>query len=329
MNIFFAYPWILYGGIVCLIGAWWWRAKLRKPVLYQFPLVQVYVQSVHGKQLMRKNRLMMILRSLTLLLLILITARPQSADERSEVNVEGIAVMLVLDVSGSMDCFDDLNNPKSRFEIAQEEAIKFINRRKNDQFGLVLFGAVAATRAPLTADKKIVTEIIQDTKLGAINPNGTVLAMGIAMGVNRLRNSPLKSKIMVVLTDGEPSPEDINIRIAIDLAKKAGIKVYTIGIGSPAGGFIQHPYGGIVQMPASLNVDLLTTIAQETGGMFFKASNQKELEDIYKQIDMFEKTKHQAPIYAHYYEYYWVLLLFACILLCIDIIMSSWMRITL
>jgi Ca-activated chloride channel homolog len=331
MNISFAYPWILAIGILLLILAWWWRVFQKKEVVYQFPLTDAFARA-HSASL-RTSILYTWIRKvaqvLMLVALVIATARPRCPDERTKIAVEGIAIMMVLDVSGSMELFDDPSNPISRFAVAQNEAIKFINRRSNDMFGLTLFGAIAASRCPLTSDKKIVIDILKSTKLGVINPDGTMLSLSIAMGVNRLKNAETPSKIMVVLTDGQPSPEDIRPEQAITLAQKAGIKIYTIGIGSEKGGFAYHPFGGVVQVPTPLNHELLTMIAQKTGGTYFVASNAQELEDIYKQIDMLEKSSHQTPTYAHYHEYFVPLLLFACMILLIDTLCSCWLRVTL
>lgn len=320
------YPWVLYYGLPLIILTSWLSARYRRVATYQFPLTHLFNKSLQTKAQPRMtwHKALFVIRTLIALTLLLIIARPQSPDERSKTMVEGVATMLVLDVSGSMESFDDLHTRKTRFTIAQEEAIKFINRRGNDLLGLVIFGALAASRCPLTADKRILTDIIRDTKIGVLNPDGTMLSMAIALGVGRLRNCSCSSKIMVVLTDGEPSQGDMNPQMAVDLAKKAGIKIYTIGIGSSAGGFLQHPLGGIVQMPTPLNENLLRAIAGETGGMFFHASDQKDLERIYAQIDTLEKSSHETPVYSNYYECYLPLLLFVFLLLAFEIVITAY-----
>lgn len=322
----FAYPWVLYAGLPIIFFCLLWQVLQRTVVTYQFPLTGLFAQSLQGQAAARSfpwKRVLLGIRGTVLVLLLLATARPHYPDERSKITVEGIATMLVLDVSGSMNSFDNLQDRKTRFASAQEEAIKFINHRGDDLFGLVIFGALAASRCPLTADKKIVTDIIRDTKIGILNPDGTMLAMAIALGVNRLKSSSSQSKIMVLLTDGEPSPGDISSHTAIDLAKKAGIKIYTIGIGSEKGGFAQHPFGGIMRIPTPLNKELLKTIATETGGMFFHAENQTDLENIYQQINMLEKSSHEAPLYARYHELYFFLLLAALLFLAVEIVITS------
>lgn len=323
--IFFAYPGVLYAGLPIISACLIWHHVRHKVVTYQFPLVGIFAQSsnMQGTRAFPWRSILLGMRISALVLLLLATARPQYPDVRSKITLEGIATMLVLDVSGSMESFDNLQDRKTRFASAQDEAITFINRRDNDLFGLIIFGALAASRCPLTADKKIVTDIIRDTKIGTLNAHGTMLSMAIAMGVNRLKHANLNSKIMVLLTDGEPSPGDIDPRIAINLAKKTGVKIYTIGIGSEQGGFTQHPFGGIMRSPTPLNKELLMTIAAETNGMFFHAENQKDLENIYHQINTLEKSSHEAPVYAHYYELFWIFLMMAFILLTLEIIITS------
>jgi len=326
--ITFLYPWVFLYGLPLIMICFWLSVKFRKPVTYQFPLTHIFA-TMHKQSTARSafRVILPLLRWASALLLLCVIARPQYPDKRSKITVEGVATMLVLDVSGSMESFDDLQTRKTRFKSAQEEAIKFINRRGNDLFGLVLFGAVAASRCPLTADKKIITDIICDIKIGVLNHDGTMLSMAIALGVNRLRNAASQSKIMVLLTDGEPSPGDINPQMAIDLAKKAGVKIYTIGIGSERGGFIQHPFAGMIHMPTPLNENLLRVIAGETGGMFFRAADQRDLERIYAQIDSLEKSSHDAPVYSNYHEAYLPLLLLALFFLAFEIIALAWGRV--
>lgn len=325
MNLTFAYPWVIALGVPLIILACIWHLRWRKATRYQFALTSLFRSSKFYAPISNNTQRVVrfALRILILVLLVLATARPQTPDERSKIDVEGISIMLVIDASGSMDTFDDLNNQKPRLSIAKEEAIKFINRRPNDQIGLVIFGADAASRCPLTADKKIIADSIRDTKIGILNPDGTVLSKAIAMGVNRLRTSPLTSKIMVILTDGEPTPgKDIDPSIPLELAKKTGVKLYTIGIGSDKGGYLKHPFYGLIQMPTPLNKELLDRFARETGGKFYVASKQEELEKIYCEIDALEKSEHQTPTYAVYYEYYAIPLLVAFILLLLEIILS-------
>lgn len=329
MAVIFLYPWVLGAGVLIFALFCILRHVLFSPVTYRMPAVQLFKEHVREvSQSSWRRWIIPALRTSSIFLLILATARPRIPDERSLKTLDGIAIMLVLDVSGSMACYDKPNVPKNRFESAQEEAIRFVNKRQNDMCGLVIFGAAAASRCPLTADKKVLTDIIQQTKLGVIEQDGTALCTAIATAAQRLRSSAARSKIMVVLTDGEPSQEDtVDPHTAIDLAKKLGIKVYTIGIGSEDGGYVRHPLGGWMQVPSSINKKLLYELSMETGGRFFEARYQKELQTIYETINSLETSTHQAPVYAHYFEVAVPLLLMVFILLILEIGITSWFRI--
>jgi len=230
-----------------------------------------------------------------------LSGRPQLVDSRSVVPVKGIDIVLVLDVSGSMQFQDYDDDQRSRFDVAKAEAERFIQKRVHDSLGLVLFGKDALSRCPITADKLLLQEIVRDLKLGIIDPDGTMLITGIVTAANRLKNSKAKSKIMIVLTDGEPSEGDISPSVGIDVAKKLGIKIYTVGIGSEESHVFMHPLYGLVEKP-KVNKELLTKIAHETGGSYFMAHNAKDMRKIYDTIDLLEKTEHDVPIFSLYYD---------------------------
>ena len=278
--------------------------------MYIYPLAdQLSQEGFSSRHPYRK--ILSITRFLILSMLVLLIGKPQLVDMTSKVTIKGINIMIVLDVSGSMQFQDYADDERSRFQVAQEEAIRFIKARTNDAIGLVLFGRDALSRCPLTTDKKMLTSIVQDTKIGIVNPEGTVLSRGIVTAANRLKHSKAKSNVMILLTDGEPSPEDINPSIAIEIAKQLGIKIYTIGIGSDEERVIRHPLYGLAVLP-KINSKLLETIAQETGGQFFLARDAKDMRTIYDTIDKLEKTEYEAPLYNKYYDIFmpfvWVLL---------------------
>ena len=260
------------------------------------------------------------LRFITLILLVVLIAKPQWVDSRSHVTIEGVDIVLVLDVSGSMDAPHDENDERSRLAIAKEEAIRFVEKRHNDAIGLVIFGKDALSRCPLTADKKTLKDIISDTHIGLLNPEGTVLARAIVTGANRLRNSHAKSKIMILLTDGEPSEDDISPDIAIEIAKELGIKIYTIGIGEE---LMRTDFFGRLHRIGRVNSVLLQKIARETGGNYFEAKKSNDMREIYNTIDALEKTKIETPIFMHHHDWFMPLLWIACILMGIEIIASS------
>jgi len=318
------YPWvgIFCFASVCLLA--WLKRQHPTVVSYRFSFASLWADEAacHTGWLTWRYTLLWALRWGALLFLVLAVSRPTTPDARTEVPIEGVSIMLALDVSRSMCCFDDIQNPKARFTIAQEEAIAFIERRTHDVCGLVIFGAIAATRCPLTADRRMLMELIRTTRIGDLNDEGTALAQAIIMGVKRLAASKTVSKVLVLLTDGEPSPDDTPYMAqALELARKCHIKIYTIGIGSLGGGYIQHPLGGLMQVASRFHREVLLYIAEQTGGAAFEASNQKELERIYQTIDALEKTTQHAPIYAHHHEWYVPCLLGAATLLLIELIM--------
>lgn len=290
--------------------------------MYKFTLVEFFIKNGFYASAYQ-SKIIFVIRFLILLILSLLIARPQLVDVRSKVNVEGIDIIMALDVSGSMNSFDDINDKRSRFEIAKDEAIRFIKKRENDAIGLVIFGGYAITRCPLTLDKKILNEIINQLEIGELNPNETVLSIAILNSLNRLKNSYAKNKIIILLTDGAPSLTDINPSIAIDVAKKMGIKIYTIGIGNENGGLINHPFLGIVPCGASLNKELLMNISSQTGGKFFQAKNSNDMRKIYEEINSLEKTKYETTVYNRYYELYIPLIILALLLIFIELILTT------
>lgn len=295
----FAYPLTLYIFIPLSILALLIRARWHRVTRYRFSMVQMiknhYQESYHPYK-----KVLYSLRAATLALLVFLIAKPQLVDIHSTVNVEGIDIMLAIDISGSMEMRDDKDDERSRVEIAKAEAIRFIEKRTNDAIGLVLFAHDAVSRSPLTHDKKMLRHLVEQLHVGLIEPRATVLSTAIISAINRLKNSKAKSKIIIVLTDGEPSENDIPAPIAIEAAKKLDIKIYTIGIGSDKPMFIQTLYG-IMQSPG-VNAPLLKKIAQETGGQFFMAKNAKDMRMIYDTIDALEKTENETPIFSNYWD---------------------------
>jgi Ca-activated chloride channel family protein len=194
--------------------------------------------------------------------------------------------------------------------------------------GLVIFSGVAVTRCPLTLDKHMLEELLKNTTIETIPLEGTVLSEAIIVAANRLKKSSALSRIMIVLTDGAPSPNDKNPLIAVELAKKLGIKIYTIGIGSPEGGWFFNNFFGWQQHRTQYNEQLLEYFANETGGSSFIARNPEELEKIYDTIDQLERTEHDMPVYARYKEYFIYFLGAAALLLAFELLLTTllWVR---
>jgi Ca-activated chloride channel family protein len=296
----FAYPqaWQLIVPAVLIAACirWMWY----KPVIYQYSLGDLFHSRASA---VRPLPLLVFdaLRLMILLLLAFLLFEPQIVDKRSQLPLNGIDIMLVLDVSGSMQFMDYDDQKKSRIDVAKQEAIRFISARHNDAIGLVIFGNDAVSRCPITIDKRILKKMIDDLHIGIVDAEGTVLARAIITAANRLKQAESVNKVMIVLTDGEPSVQDLDMSIAIKVAQDVGIKVYTVGIGSESEEFFMHPFYGVVQKP-KVNAQLLEYIAKQTGGQFFMARNATDMRKVYETIDQLETTVHQAPIFGKYYD---------------------------
>lgn len=303
LNYFFVrsahplYSVILIAVIVATIFA---RKLLRKTVVYRYSLGHALKKNSRITQHIHK-KVFYCLRLLTLLVLALVIAKPQIVDSRSKIPVQGIDIVLVLDVSGSMQFRDYEDDERSRFDVAKAEAIRFIEKRDSDALGLVLFGKDTVSRCPITFDKQLLKDVVEELKLGVIDSEGTMLVTGIVTAANRLKHSHSKSKVMIVLTDGEPSEGDMDPSVGIDVAKKLGIKIYTVGIGSEQEQIFRHPLYGMVAKP-KVNKDLLTKIASQTGGHYYLARSAADMRRIYDTIDALEKTDHEVPMFSLYYD---------------------------
>jgi Ca-activated chloride channel family protein len=164
----------------------------------------------------------------------------------------------------------------------------------------------------------VLKKMINELQIGMIDPNGTVLARGMITAASRLKNSQAKSKVMILLTDGEPSEQDLDTDIGIKIAKELGIKVYTIGIGSDRDEMMIHPFHGWMQKPR-VNTELLAHIAQETGGKFFMAHNAADMRTIYHTIDQLERTRHDVPMFSKYFDLITPVGCAALALLCVEL----------
>lgn len=319
-------PYFLFIGLPLLAGAAFYRWFYYREPVYR------YSSMLPLKGLVKQGTLYTLvpfcLRVGSLAFLVIALTRLRAPDERSLVAVEGVDIMLVFDASGSMMAIDDRSTMRTRIDVARDEAIKFIKKRVNDPMGLVIFSGAAVTRCPLTMDKHVLEEMLHETTVETIPVQGTVLSQGILVAANRLKKSKAASRVMIVLTDGEPTPNDIAPHVALDLAKKLGIKIYTIGIGSPDGGWIDTGFMGWQRSGAQYNEALLYEIARATGGQFFAARKPEELEKIYDTIDRLERTEQQVPVYARYFEYFEYFLWGAAILLLGEVLLSTllWVR---
>jgi Ca-activated chloride channel family protein len=308
----FAYSKALLITIPVLALVIWYRLIYYKGVVYRYPLTSTLAKQGNNRPHFH-IRFLFLARVLSLTIMALLIAKPQLVDSRSQVTLEGIDIIVVLDVSGSMGMPHHAGDERTRIDVAKEEAIRFVDKRTNDAIGLVIFGSDAVSRCPLTADKVLLKNMIHDVEIGIINPEGTVVATSIIAAANRLKQSQAASKIMILLTDGEPSEHDADPAVAIKIAQQLGIKIYTVGIGDDQEVLVQHPLYGKIPMRTTLNKGLLTEIANQTGGQFFEAKNAQDMRTIYDTIDRLERAPLDVPIFSKYYDIFmpfiWVLLL--------------------
>lgn len=316
----FVFPWVLYIGSVFLGCLIWWRWYYYKRPLYQYPLVKLLLKRTNRNYAWgRKGAI--VIRALLMLMLLGALARFQTTDEKAKIPVQGIDIMIALDVSESMTLYDDLNDMRSRREVACTALLPFIEKRTYDPMGLVLFGAAAVSRCPLTLDKHLLKELVKEATVQAtLNPQGTLLCTALSMAANRLRHSSAATKIIILVTDGVPTEGDIAPEFALNVIKNLGIRVYVIGVGS-SGGYVRSPFG-FIQQQTALNSALLGHIATETGGQFFQAHKPADLERIYEHIDSLEKSDHTLE-YAYYDDWFILFLIFVALLYSLEIILFA------
>lgn len=260
-----------------------------------------------------------VLQWIAFLLIVLGMARPQLQNTTVERSAEGIDIVLSLDISTSMRAEDLKPN---RFEAARNVAKDFINKRLSDRIGLVVFAQKSFTVVPPTLDYQLLKQLLDDVEMGMIE-DGTAIGMGLATAVNRLKDSEAKSKVIILLTDGQNNSGEIDPVTAADLAASYGIKIYTIGAGTrgTAPYPVQDPIFGKRYQNVRVDIDenMLTRIADMTGGAYFRATDTEKLREIYEQIDQLEKTEIEEMIYTDYQDLYARFLIPAFLLLLLSV----------
>ncbi len=261
-----------------------------------------------------------VLQWIAFALIVLALARPQFKNTTIERSAEGIDIMLVLDISTSMRAEDLKPN---RFKAARNVAKNFINNRRSDRIGLVVFAGNSYTVVPPTLDYGLLKQMLSEVEMGVIK-DGTAIGMGIATAVNRLKESEAKSKVIILLTDGQNNAGKIDPVTAADLARTFGIKIYTIGVGTE--GMAPYPITSPIfgkryrQVEVNIDEEMLTRIAQMTGGEYFRATDTQALQEIYERIDELETTEIEEIIYTDYKDLYLRFLLPALVLLIISVV---------
>lgn len=321
-DITFAYPYILYGlAILPLMAFYYWKKNRSATPAINFPTLS-FLREFKPTLKERLKHFPFILRMLAVAFLIIAAARPQSFSTGENIYTEGIDIAMVLDISGSMLAEDFKPN---RLEAAKNVIDEFISGRTSDKIGLVIFARESFTQCPLTIDYSVLRTLLKEIESGMLE-DGTAIGIAIANGVNRLKDSKAKSKVMILLTDGVNNAGEIDPISAAQIAKDFGIRIYTVGVGTKgeAPYPFATPFGKQYQMvPVEIDEETLTQIANITGGKYFRATNNQKLKEIYKEIDKLEKTKVEVTSYRNASEEFYAFAGIGLFLLMLELILSQ------
>jgi Ca-activated chloride channel homolog len=291
-NIQFAHPWLLIAIpiMLVLLVAWYYFAYKKQHATITLSTTKG-LENHHAAR-GRLKAILPVLRYLALSALIVALARPQSTSTDEKTSTLGIDIVISIDISGSMLARDF---KPDRLQATKKVAREFIQSRPNDRVGLVVFAGESFTQVPITSDHKVVLSQLEKIEYGLLQ-DGTAIGMGIGTAVNRLKDSKAKSKVIILMTDGENNAGLIDPITATEAAMQFGVKIYTIGVGSKGQALMpayRLPNGELKfeYMPVNIDEDLLITIADMTGGNYYRAQNEKELKAIYEEIDRLEKTE--------------------------------------
>ena len=317
----FAQPWMLLL-LLALPLWWWWRARHRPPAIV-FSRVRVLAEGPRAGR--ATARAIFLLRNLLLAAVIVALARPRSGASAETVTSEGINVVLAVDLSSSMLAQDF--QPQNRLEVAKDKLRQFVQARRSDRIGIVAFAGEALTQVPLTTDYPVVQAAISNLQAGQLE-DGTAIGTAIATAANRLRNAPGRSRVMILLTDGENNRGSIDPRTAAAAAAEFDIKIYSIGVGTE--GMAPVPVGrGLFGLryenrPVRIDEDLLRDVARQTGGRYFRARDAAALQSIYEQIDVLERVPVRTRTYVRYSEQYRWPLALALAALVLEFTLLAW-----
>ncbi len=304
-----------------------WRNRGRRKMEVSFVFSDTFAyKKAPVSWRVRLIHLPMILRCLAFILIVVAMARPQTYSAWDERSVEGIDIMLAMDVSTSM-LAEDLR--PNRIEAAKDVAAEFIADRTNDNIGLTIFAGEAFTQCPMTTDHASLLNLLKnvrtDIAADGLISDGTAIGMGLANAISRLKDSKTKSRVVILLTDGSNNMGDISPMTAAQIAKSLGVRVYTIGVGTnkvaryplPVAGGIQY-----VNIPVEIDTKTLKGIAATSDGNYYRATNNKELRQIYRDIDKLEKSRLQVKKFSKRYEAFQPFVLGALLMLLLEILLK-------
>jgi Ca-activated chloride channel family protein len=320
-DLHFASPWALL--LLLLLPAWWLWRRRRRPSAIVFSRTDVLARGPRAGR--GVARALFVLRNLLLVGLVLALARPRTGARSESVTSEGINIVITFDISSSMLSEDF--QPQNRLEVAKEKVRQFITGRKSDRIGLVAFSGEALTQVPLTVDYPVLHAAVDNLQAGQLE-DGTAIGTAIATAANRLRDAPGRSRVMILLTDGENNRGSIDPRTAAKAAAQFGVKIYTIAVGSI--GMAPVPVGrGLTGLryeyrPVSIDEPLLRDIAQTTGGRYFRAVDAAALQRIYEQIDALERAPVRTRTYVRYAEQFRWPLALALLALAMEVSLLAW-----
>ena len=321
-NIEFANKEFFYLLLILIPMIAWYIWKLKEQDAHiQFSSLQAFGKQKTSYKIYLKHFLFA-LRVFAIALIITVLARPQSTDKWKNTSTEGIDIALALDISSSM-LAQDLK--PDRLKAAVNVAKDFISKRVNDRIGLVVFAGESFTQCPITTDHDVLINLLQEVKTGLIE-DGTAIGMGLANAVNRLKESEAKSKIIILLTDGENNRGDISPVTAAEIAQNYGIRVYTIGIGTigQAPYPVQTLFGTQTQMmDVKIDEATLKEISKTTNGQYFRATDNQTLKNIYKEIEQLEKTKINVNEFSSKNEEYFWFAVVAGLILLLELILKN------
>ena len=279
--------WLLLGLIPLILGYIFYQTKWQSAIR----LSNIdSLSSAPGSWKYYLRHMPPVLRMFSIGLVIIALARPQSSENWTDKEIEGIDIVICTDISGSMRARDF---KPDRLEAAKDVAKTFIESRPNDRIGLVIFSGESFTQCPLTTDHKVVHNLLTEIRSGLLE-DGTAVGLGLATSVARLKDSDAKSKVVILLTDGVNNMGEVSPQTAGEIAREFGIRVYTVGVGTQgkAPMPVQTGFGEQIQMvDVEIDEETLTEIAQMTGGKYFRATNKENLASIYQEIDQLEKTR--------------------------------------
>ena len=318
----FAQPyWLILLAIIPVV-AWraWQAARSRSGMRFSTTASAMSV----GPSLRTRLRFVpALLRVAGLTLAIIAMARPQDRYVIRERFAEGVDIIMVLDTSTSMRAEDFRPN---RFEAAKAVGANFINGRTSDRVGLVVFAANAYTQAPLTLDYAFLQQMLAEVEVGVIE-DGTAIGTALAMAVNRLKDTEAKSKVIILLTDGQNNRGELSPETAAEVARTLGVRIYAIGVGQhgEAPFVVDHPFAGRQRrmVPVEIDEEMLQAVADMTGGQYFRATNNRALADIYDQIGELERTKIEERSYLDFEEKYVSFLFPGLLFLFLDVLFST------